>query len=102
MSITSRVSSNGEDMTIAIEGSFDFRTHMAFREVCQQAARLRPLRYVVDFRDTTYLDSSALGMLLLLRDQAGGDAANITLANANADVRKLLQISGFERLFEIP
>ena len=40
-------------------------------------------------------------MLLLLRDHAGGDRAQIRLLNCNADVRKILSISNFEQLFQI-
>jgi anti-anti-sigma factor len=55
----------------------------------------------VDLSDTTYLDSSALGMLLLLRDYAGGDSARIVIENCNNDVRRILSISNFEQLFNI-
>ena len=58
-------------------------------------------RYVVDLNRTTYLDSSALGMLLLLRDHAGGDSAEIKIVNCNQDVKKILTISNFEQLFTI-
>ena len=60
-----------------------------------------PKEFTVDMRDATYLDSSALGMLLLLRDHAGGDAAEVRIVNCNPDVRKILTISNFEQLFEI-
>ncbi len=40
-------------------------------------------------------------MLLLLRDHAGGDAAEVRIVNCNPDVRKILTISNFEQLFEI-
>ncbi len=55
----------------------------------------------MDLQETTYLDSSALGMLLLLRDHAGGDKANIEIRNCSPDVKKILSISNFEQLFEI-
>lgn len=55
----------------------------------------------MNLKDATYLDSSALGMLLLLRDHAGGENAEITLTNANADVRKILAISNFEQIFDV-
>ncbi len=51
--------------------------------------------------ETTYLDSSALGMLLLLRDHAGGDDSAIEIVNCSADVKKILTISNFEQLFDI-
>ncbi|MDX1589306.1 MAG: STAS domain-containing protein, partial [Oleiphilaceae bacterium] len=57
--------------------------------------------YVVDMNTTTYLDSSALGMLLLLRDYAGGDRADVRIENCNGDVRRILTISNFEQLFDI-
>ena len=56
---------------------------------------------MIDMKGTSYLDSSALGMLLLLRDYAGGDDASISIVNANDDVKKILSISNFEQLFTI-
>ena len=49
----------------------------------------------------SYLDSSALGMLLLLRDYAGGDSASITIVHCNDDIKKIFAISNFEQLFDI-
>lgn len=40
-------------------------------------------------------------MLLLLRDHAGGESAQISLANCSPEVRKILAISNFEQLFKI-
>lgn len=62
---------------------------------------MSPQRYVVNLQGTTYMDSSALGMLLLLRDHAGGDEADIRLLNCSPDVRKILSVSNFEQLFVI-
>ena len=56
---------------------------------------------VVDLKDATYLDSSALGMLLLLREHAGGDESDIRVVNSSPDVRKILGISNFDKLFDI-
>lgn len=100
MSITSQPSQDGRELVIHIQGRFDFSTHQAFRDA-YQSVNVTPRRYVVDLKDATYLDSSALGMLLLLRDHAGGDDADIRLVNCNADVRKILSISNFEQLFKI-
>ncbi len=61
----------------------------------------KPERYRVDMQETSYLDSSALGMLLLLRDHAGGDKATIEIRNCSPDVKKILTISNFEQLFDI-
>lgn len=93
---------NGEDqsLTIKIKGRFDFNSHQDFRSAYENR-ETDVGHYVVDLSETSYLDSSALGMLLLLRDHAGGDEADVVLSDCNPDVRKILNISNFELLFSI-
>lgn len=100
MAISSSLSPDGNELTISIEGRFDFSAHQDFRGSYENLGR-SPEAYLVDMNETTYLDSSALGMLLLLRDHAGGDSANISILNCSADVKKILTISNFEQLFHI-
>lgn len=40
-------------------------------------------------------------MLLLLRDHEGGDDSCISVINTSSDVRKILAISNFDKLFDI-
>lgn len=100
MAINTLRSSDGSELSICIDGRFDFSSHQEFRRAYEGVSDF-PRKYIIDLRDTTYLDSSALGMLLLLRDHAGGDDANIAIVNCNEDVKKILTISNFEQLFEI-
>jgi len=100
MSVGSHLSADGKVLTISINGRFDFSAHQAFRDSYEKLSPT-PAEIVVDMVDTTYLDSSALGMLLLLRDHAGGDNSSIKLHNCNEDIRKILTISNFEQLFTI-
>ena len=100
MAITSTSSADGQSLTIAINGRFDFSSHQDFRRA-YEASSNKPAAYTIDMRGATYLDSSALGMLLLLRDYAGGDDSSISIVNANDDVKKILAISNFEQLFTI-
>ncbi|HTF83986.1 MAG TPA: STAS domain-containing protein [Cellvibrio sp.] len=100
MAITSTVSADGNQVTIYIQGRFDFSSHQEFRAAYEKLPKT-PTHFRVDLQGTSYLDSSALGMLLLLRDFAGGDKANIEITNCSADVKKILTISNFEQLFTI-
>ena len=100
MSVESEVSLDGKKLTIAIKGRFDFGSHQAFRDAYERFYKV-PELYVVDLKETTYMDSSALGMLLLLRDHAGGEEAEVQVINSNCDVRKILAISNFDKLFDI-
>jgi len=45
------------------------------------------------------MDSSALGMLLLLREHAGADRADIRIVNASGELRGTLRVAGFDKLF---
>ncbi len=100
MAITSTLSPDGNELTIHIQGRFDFSAHQDFRNTYESLPQA-PSAYLVDMDETTYLDSSALGMLLLLRDHAGGDSASIRIINCSPDVKKILTISNFEQLFNI-
>ena len=99
MSVESEVSLDGTKLTITVKGRFDFGSHQPFRDSYERFYKV-PDVYVVDLKEATYLDSSALGMLLLLRDHAGDDA-DVRVINSNSDVRKILAISNFDKLFDI-
>jgi len=99
MTICSSAQVSGE-VTISIKGRFDFNTHQEFREAYEEAPG-DPTAYIIDMRDATYMDSSALGMLLLLRDHAGGDDSRVEIVNCNADLKKILTVSNFGQLFII-
>ena len=90
---------NGK-LTIKIDGRFDFSIHQEFRAAYENAGNAIT-EYEIDMRTTSYLDSSALGMLLLLRDYAGGDNSKVSITNTSPDVKKILTISNFEQLFSV-
>ncbi len=100
MSVVTEVSADQKKLTIAVKGRFDFGRHQEFRESYERLPH-KPESIVVDLKEATYLDSSALGMLLLLRDHAGGDNSDIRVVNSSSDVKKILAISNFDKLFDI-
>jgi len=100
MGVQASLAGDGRELTIKVDGRFDFSAHQDFRDAYEHATS-DVNRFVVDLGSASYLDSSALGMLLLLRDFAGGDSADVKIVNCNQDVRKILTISNFEQLFQI-
>ncbi|NOX76111.1 MAG: STAS domain-containing protein [Gammaproteobacteria bacterium] len=99
MTITARMSPDGGELSMTIDGRFDFNIHAAFRD----AYRDVPIttKFVVDLTRTTFMDSAALGMLLLLREFVGEDASAVKIRNCRPDVRKVLQISNLDKLFTV-
>ena len=100
MTVYAELMDEASEVRIVVEGRFDFSAHKEFRDSYEGIAT-QVDNYTVDMQNATYLDSSALGMLLLLRDYAGGDNARVEIVNCNPDVRKILSISNFEQLFRI-
>ena len=90
---------DGNKRIISITGRFDFSVQSDFRKAYESAAASS--HFVINFATADYMDSSALGMLLLLRDYAGGDTANVELANCGAEIKNILEISNFGKLFKI-
>ena len=93
--------SNGE-ARIKLVGRFDFNSHREFRaayESLMDNAEVRTL--VVDLAGVDYLDSSALGMLLMVRDKASSANKAILLANAQSGVKQVLDIANFSKLFKM-
>lgn len=87
-------------LTIRISGRFDFSGHDEFRKIYESLADI-PEKILIDFEEATYLDSSALGMLLMLRDWAGTETARVRIINSSSSVRGILAMANFAELFEI-
>lgn len=88
--------------TIKLAGRFDFNTHREFRAAYEPLVGDAAVRsVVVDFSGVDYLDSSALGMLLMLRDKLGGANKEVALAGVRGNVKQVLDIANFGKLFQI-
>ena len=99
MAVNMTVCANGDRVTIAVTGKFDFDLYDDFRASYAGTAGVG-VAYQVDLAGTDYLDSSALGMLLLLREHAGGVASDIEIIQASAEVRRILDVANFGKLFK--
>lgn len=102
MSIKGSLEPDNSTLRIEIDGRFDFTLHKDFREIYTNSnSNTKVSKYIIDLTATNYMDSSALGMLLLLREYAGGDSAQIEVTGCNSEIKEILEISNFDRLFKI-
>lgn len=88
-------------VVIGLQGRFDFNAHREFREAVDQAIKETANPIQVDLGGVDYLDSSALGMLLMLRDKAKGAGKEVILANARGAVKQVIDIANFGKLFAL-
>jgi len=88
---------------ITVQGHFNFSLHQAFREASTQALATTDVRTLeVDLSKADYLDSSALGMLLVLREQAEKvGVTHLRIHGAHGAVHQVLSIAKFETFYEI-
>lgn len=98
MGVDARI--EGGVLSIKINGRFDFGVHNDFREATKLLDGGVKL-IEVDLAGTDYMDSSALGMLLVLRDKMAGDKSAIRIKNARDEVKKILEIANFDKLFTL-
>lgn len=87
-------------VTIMLPGSFDVSQYEEFKAICQKYNSDNNC-FEIDFAETQYMDSSALGMLLLLREQVKADKKRVLLKNVNGTALKILEIAQFNQLFNI-
>ncbi len=87
---------------LSLDGRFDFHSHRDFRSAYESVlARAEVRDVIVDFTRVDYLDSSALGMLLLLREKAEANGKRVRLAGLAGSVKQVLEIANFGKLFSI-
>lgn len=100
MTIATNPSIDGKTLTIKISDRFDFTVHSALR-AAYAAQQPRFQTYVLDLRETTYMDSSALGMLLQLKEHAGGAKSAVHIKNARPAIKEILAVANFQQLMTI-
>jgi anti-anti-sigma factor len=83
-------------------GQFTLASHREFRDACKAPVENPDVREIlVDLGQVDYMDSSALGMLLVLQKSAMAAGKTVSLANASGNVRQVLDIANFQQLFDI-
>jgi len=87
------------EITINVQGGFTYDLYREFRDAYRDAPM--GTAYTLNLHKADYMDSSALGMLLVLREHAGGDSAKITINGCCGSLRKVFMIARFDELFKI-
>ncbi|MBI5918113.1 MAG: STAS domain-containing protein [Nitrosomonadales bacterium] len=88
--------------TIEVRGRFDFSTHRNFREMYEHILQNPQIASIdVNLAGVDYMDSSALGMLLMLRERAQAAKKEVVLCKPNSTVAQILDIANFPKLFTI-
>lgn len=92
-----------QEATIQVTGHFNFAQHAAFRDASKAVLAMPDIKTIeINLMDADYMDSSALGMLLVLREQAASHGVQrILISNTKPGIRQILAIARFEKFFDI-
>ncbi|MEO5378699.1 MAG: STAS domain-containing protein [Magnetococcus sp. DMHC-6] len=93
------VSIEGNEVIVKLPETFGYAIRKEFRQFTSK--NTPGIHYTFDFENVEKMESSALGMLLMLREVSGGEKDNIVLTNANSNIRKILQFANFHTMFKI-
>ncbi|WP_423186322.1 STAS domain-containing protein [Alishewanella sp. d11] len=91
-----------EQASIRLPERFDFGYHKQFNTAYEPFLEDRTLRALdIDFSQVQYLDSSALGMLVLLAKKFSGKGVTLKIVNAKGTAREIIQMANLSKLFTI-
>jgi anti-sigma B factor antagonist len=96
----SGVEQNGGATIVRLAGELDLYNAHVVREALLSACAENPERVVVDLGDVTFLDSTALGVLIEARKSLENRRAFL-LAQPGLETRRALEVSGLDRHFTV-
>lgn len=99
MSSSVSVEQQGKKVIISIKGRFDFNLLQEFRESYSNIEDPN-LEFNVDLSATDYIDSSALGMLLNMKNNLKAEDGVISISNCQPNLAKIFTIAHFEKKFQ--
>jgi len=93
---------DGAKGILRLEGRFTFEAGADFKAKAHAVLETAAVKELhLDFQGVTFLEPSALGILLLLREQAEAKGTQVTLLNPSTTIRSALEAVQFGKLFEI-
>ena len=93
---------SGNTATIDMTGRFDFNVQRDFKDTYDPQLKNAAVTNIhINLSGVDYLDSSALGMLLMLRERAAASGKSLKLCKPNPSVAQILEIANFSKLFTI-
>ena len=98
--LTIEMAADEATLTITLPSRLDGKIREEFLATFRQQAKPSS-HYVIDLAKTSYIDSTGLGMLMILRQHAGNDKAQVWLINCSAQIKSILTIANFQALLTV-
>lgn len=86
---------------VAVRGEIDLFTAPELKSALADAIEEGRLRIVVDLSETTFLDSTALGVLIGAVKRLRTREGRLTIVNTDDNIAKTFEITGLDQIFTI-
>jgi anti-sigma B factor antagonist len=86
---------------VAVAGEIDLFTAPELKAALGEALESGRTRIVVDLTETTFLDSTALGVLIGAVKRLRSRDGVLTIVNTDANIAKTFEITGLDQIFTI-
>lgn len=95
------VNSKPDGQEIVLRGRFTFADYQNFRTLLGALESSGAKRHVFDMGAVEFIDSAALGMMLIAHDEAKRHGWTVRIARPQGQVRRTLEIAALHTLFPI-
>jgi len=92
---------DAERHVLAVAGEIDLFTAPELKQVLAECIEAGRIRIVVDLSETTFLDSTALGVLIGAVKRLRSRGGALALVNVDENIAKTFEITGLDQIFTI-
>lgn len=96
-----RVEKQGEVTVVDVEGQLIVGNRQELKQTVLEQLEKGDRKFVVDFSNTGYIDSSGLGVLVSLSKKIREQGGELRLSTLNEDLRTLFELTKLDTLFKI-
>ncbi|HLN24669.1 MAG TPA: STAS domain-containing protein [Patescibacteria group bacterium] len=97
----STIRTAGDGVELILDGRFTFADHAQFRQDVDEICGLPGRHCLVDLSAVSYMDSAAVGMLLLIRERVETKGGHVSLRGGSPPVKDLIRIAKLGSVFTI-
>jgi anti-sigma B factor antagonist len=92
---------DGDAYVIALSGEVDLYTAPEFKQQLLDVIGQGSKEVIVDFSDTTFIDSTTLGVLVGGVKRLRPNGGRLSLVCSDRNITKIFEITGLDRVFTI-
>jgi len=97
------IATNLKDGTyhVTLNGKFTFSDHTEFRDILRKMEEDNLWQVILHLGGVDFVDSAALGMLLLADEEAKKRKKNLVISGATGQVKKMFDMAQFDKIFSM-